>query len=351
MDVPTLCLTTPPIPVRPTHPQEENHETEVPCHRGPPAGGVGHAGPGHRLGLPRLVNAQTFGVRIKDDVQTTYQMPNVAMQARAGTSPRPDASFATGFLNGTASTSASASISNAGWDLTHVEYGEAAVSADAKAAMGALGASASLRVSSTDTSALAFGFCNLANAGFSIDAMDDISLQSSSLGSGSWVNVRFTLTLASRVAESGDATLGVGEVEAMLRFNSEGGPSPHLEISDSDFRSPAQRTVSEIVALQIGQSYRMWQSMKIFAHGDASYSGSGSLTPTPANWTLDIDADHTSLAFVDVLGDARLSTASGHDYALVPVPQVPAVPEPDAYALMLAGLGVLSWVARRRRAG
>jgi hypothetical protein len=31
--------------------------------------------------------------------------------------------------------------------------------------------------------------------------------------------------------------------------------------------------------------------------------------------------------------------------------QIPAVPEPETYALMLAGLGVLGWQVRRRRAG
>lgn len=30
---------------------------------------------------------------------------------------------------------------------------------------------------------------------------------------------------------------------------------------------------------------------------------------------------------------------------------VPVIPEPETYALMLAGLGALGWVARRRKAG
>jgi hypothetical protein len=39
------------------------------------------------------------------------------------------------------------------------------------------------------------------------------------------------------------------------------------------------------------------------------------------------------------------------DQNLTPVPPVDAIPEPETYALMLAGLGVLAAVARRRKAG
>jgi hypothetical protein len=44
----------------------------------------------------------------------------------------------------------------------------------------------------------------------------------------------------------------------------------------------------------------------------------------------------------------RLSCGQGCGIGSPPPP--PAVPEPETYALMLAGLGLLSWVARRRRA-
>ncbi|HUP09365.1 MAG TPA: PEP-CTERM sorting domain-containing protein [Caldimonas sp.] len=45
----------------------------------------------------------------------------------------------------------------------------------------------------------------------------------------------------------------------------------------------------------------------------------------------------------------RLSCGPGCAIGITP-PPVGAIPEPETYALMLAGLGMLSWVARRRRA-
>jgi len=124
-----------------------------------------------------------------------------------------------------------------------------------------------------------------AEVGFSVRAFDDIVLHSGNLPAGSLVDVLFTLTLASDVGEHGDAELGAGGVIAMLRFNSEGGPSPSLEIQDTDSGSLALRTVSQIVALQTGQSYRLQHSLSVFGGGDASFNFVGSPSPRePGGW-------------------------------------------------------------------
>ena len=53
----------------------------------------------------------------------------------------------------------------------------------------------------------------------------------------------------------------------------------------------------------------------------------------------------------DVPSGMTITSASGHDYRIDPtaIVGVPAVPEPETYALMLAGLGCLGIAARRRQ--
>ena len=61
------------------------------------------------------------------------------------------------------------------------------------------------------------------------------------------------------------------------------------------------------------------------------------------------DALNTAQTYFTVLTPgATMSWASGHDYS-APVAVTP-VPEPSTYALMLAGLGLVGWMGRRRKA-
>lgn len=50
----------------------------------------------------------------------------------------------------------------------------------------------------------------------------------------------------------------------------------------------------------------------------------------------------------------RNTTAGGNDFAIDDISlsiksTVPAVPEPETYAMLVAGLGLLGWVGRRRK--
>lgn len=85
-----------------------------------------------------------------------------------------------------------------------------------------------------------------------------------------------------------------------------------------------------------------WESA---LYAEANVTGLG-VAPYGAGHAF-VDAIHTAHSYFTVLTPgATMQWASDHDYSL---PPVQAVPEPSTYALMLAGLGVLGFVARRRR--
>ena len=61
------------------------------------------------------------------------------------------------------------------------------------------------------------------------------------------------------------------------------------------------------------------------------------------------DGRNTAALWLGTLPDGMtITSASGHDYSIDPT-AVAAVPEPESYVLLLAGIGVLGFVAKRRR--
>ena len=82
---------------------------------------------------------------------------------------------------------------------------------------------------------------------------------------------------------------------------------------------------------------------------DNTHPGGGTLFATFAgdnvtNWIGTLGAGQYHLDISGVFGP----NASGGQYS-VALNAVPAVPEPETYALMLAGLGAVGFMARRRR--
>jgi hypothetical protein len=88
-------------------------------------------------------------------------------------------------------------------------------------------------------------------------------------------------------------------------------------------------------------------------------AGNGVAVPANLTFTFDVtaaagsfsDEPHVKLQFVDNVCKKGVCTYEkiGSLFSQ-PVPITPSIPEPETYALMLAGLGVIGTLARRRRA-
>jgi hypothetical protein len=74
-------------------------------------------------------------------------------------------------------------------------------------------------------------------------------------------------------------------------------------------------------------------------------SDSMSFTMTFAGTSLDYSAPHLKIQFLTNLNQTK---ATG-DLLSLSIGGVPAIPEPEIYAMMAVGLGVLGWSARRRK--
>jgi hypothetical protein len=86
-----------------------------------------------------------------------------------------------------------------------------------------------------------------------------------------------------------------------------------------------------------------------------SITGSAQITDTNRVFELGTFADgrNTAALWLGALADGvTVTSASGHDYTIDPtaIPVIGPVPEPQTYALMMAGLACLGYVSRRRRA-
>lgn len=85
----------------------------------------------------------------------------------------------------------------------------------------------------------------------------------------------------------------------------------------------------------------------------ASFSIFGQANITDYNRQLEFgafaDGRNTAGLWLGTLPNGMtVTSASGHDYTIDPTAVTAAIPEPETHALMLAGLGLLGFVARRR---
>ena len=91
-----------------------------------------------------------------------------------------------------------------------------------------------------------------------------------------------------------------------------------------------------------------WNDVKL---GGGTFSNSGSGSGQSGNWTnwQHFEFDVVGYGNTGTLKFADAGTANTYGASLDNVSLVAAVPEPETYALMMAGLGAVAFMARRRR--
>jgi len=126
--------------------------------------------------------------------------------------------------------------------------------------------------------------------------------------------------------------------------------------------------ISQTVNTSLGQAYHLsywyspragsqsgnnqinvfWNGVKL---GGGTYTNSGSGSGQSGNWTYwqQFEFDVVGTGNTGTLKFADAGTANTYGASLDNVSLVAAVPEPETYALMMAGLGAVAFMARRRR--
>ena len=173
---------------------------------------------------------------------------------------------------------------------------------------------------------------------------DNVSFVNTGAPSGTLVDVRVNLVVD---IENISALLtDYAATVASLSFTAHGSTwclqasSPHLGCA-----------ASTLGGLQVGRNEISFdlQVMTGMTHNWVTYMQTSSVVETHAQfYTFDSSASvramNTAYSYYTVLTPgATMSWASGHDYSM------PAIPEPSTYALMLAGLGLVGWMGRKRK--
>jgi hypothetical protein len=134
----------------------------------------------------------------------------------------------------------------------------------------------------------------------------------------------------------GDPFLSV--IDGQNDYVPSGGTGPATPLSNRNH--PAQRTVSALVHVYDGEQLNLVQTLRI----QAGVNGGGSAYADASDTAFfNLSSSDASASYTAASGTVYL--ASGDPFA------VSAVPEPAEWALMVAGVGAIGWLSRRRHKG
>jgi len=178
-------------------------------------------------------------------------------------------------------------------------------------------------------------FLQQAGQSSGIGITDLIHVNSTTLAAGTPVDLMTTLSFAQIVTLSEPTSMYLtGGYFATYAANASNGTSVYLTANGQDDVNATGS--SAILHTFVGQYINLAESM------------SGGVSATYIDGVVrngHADASHSAHFYVDSMtSGVDLSADSGHDYTS----SVSSVPEPSSTALMLAGAGLLGWVARRR---
>jgi len=123
-------------------------------------------------------------------------------------------------------------------------------------------------------------------------------------------------------------------------------------------QTPLSGSMPSFITFEAAVSFNTLDFTNVSVYLDTGIR-SGVLSVIGQSYNADANVDYSvEWAGIDSVVDSKgnpitgwsVSSASGFDYSRSYASQVTAVPEPDTYAMLLAGLGLIGTIARRRRA-
>lgn len=249
------------------------------------------------------------------------------------------------------------SISYAGGGLASAGYGEAA--------FGALHASASAIATTADAQTRGQG---------SATWIDSVTFASASLAGAAFARFSFSLSgaLSSTTGPTSAGAAANSTISAVVRadgsnvFSSTGqlvARNGAIEVNDLrrgvatngsfqiDPVSSLTGTFSFDVPIVFNSAFQLTADMTAFTQALTSFAGDEASAHSnfgSSGYWGGLSGVH--LADGTVLSGYSVSSASGFDWTRAyGAPVTTPIPEPETHAMLLAGLGLLGWVARRRR--